>query len=156
MYLDDIEHPTWLCRVLYSIYFVVLKFMNEMNQHSTRFYVMLAPFCFMYSVFSFLNQSDLIIAYSPAAQAQLRRVFFCTRLDMVQTLFSTNIDSVITCVFLGIRQVNHWYCVYLFLCIYVFICHPHVSFFILLEKLLIVHLYNRHLQLVLLFLFVFF
>ena len=75
MYLDDIKHPTWLCRVDYSVYFVVLKFMNEMNQHSTRFYVMLAPFCFLYSAFNFSNQRDLIIAYSLAAQAHLQSVY---------------------------------------------------------------------------------
>ena len=75
MYSDDIKHPTWLCRVDYSVDFVVLKFMNEMFQHCTRFYVMLAPFCFLYSALNFSNQRDLLFAYSLAAQAKLQSVY---------------------------------------------------------------------------------
>ena len=75
MYLDDIKHPTWLCRVDYTIYFVVPKFMNEMNQQSTRFYVILTQFCFLFSAFVFLIQRDLIFAYSLAAQAHLQSVY---------------------------------------------------------------------------------
>ena len=74
-YLDVIKHPISLCRVNYSVYFVVLKFMSEMNQHRTRFYVMLAPFCFMYSALNFSNQRDLRTAYSLAAEAHLQSVY---------------------------------------------------------------------------------
>ena len=75
MYLDDNKHLTWLCRLDYSVYFLVLKFMNKMNQHSTQCYVMLLPFCFIYSAFDFPNQRDLIVAYSLAAQAHLQSVY---------------------------------------------------------------------------------
>ena len=74
MNLDDIKHRTWLCRVDYAVYFVVLKFMNEMKQHTTRFYVILTPFCFLCSALIFLHQSELLIACSLAAQAQLQCV----------------------------------------------------------------------------------
>ena len=95
MYLDNIKHPNWLCRVDYSVYFVVLKFMNVMNQNNTRFYVILAPFCFMYSSFNFLNQSESIIA----GQALLQSVYFtseyiCFKPHSLQTMI-----SIITCVF---------------------------------------------------------
>ena len=75
MYLENIKHPTWLRRVDFTVYFVVLKFMSAMNQHSTRFYVRLAPFCFMYSAFNFSNQRNLIIAYSLAAQAHPQSLY---------------------------------------------------------------------------------
>ena len=75
MYSDVIKHPTWLCRVNYSVYFVVFKFMSEMNQHSFRFYVILAPFRFMYCAFNFSNQRDLIITYSLTAQAHLQSLY---------------------------------------------------------------------------------
>ena len=77
MYLDEIhgiKHLTWLCRVDRTLYFVEFNFMSKMNPHTTRFYVILTPFCFLYSVFTFLNQRDLIAAYSLAAQAHLQSV----------------------------------------------------------------------------------
>ena len=54
MYLDDIKHPTWLCRDDLTDYFVVLKFMNEMNEHTNQFFAILTPFCFLYPASFFL------------------------------------------------------------------------------------------------------
>ena len=82
MYLDGIlgiKHLTWLCQVDYKVYFVVFKLLNEINPHTTRFFVILTPFSFLYSTIIFLNQGNLLIAYSLSAQAHLQSVLHQAR-----------------------------------------------------------------------------
>lgn len=69
MYLDDIKHLTWLCRVDYKVYFVVLIFMNVMNLNNTRFYVNLTPFLLHVFCIQFLNQRELILATQDILQS---------------------------------------------------------------------------------------
>ena len=58
-----------------QFFFVGLKLMNKMNPYITRFYVILTLFCLSYPALNFLNQRDLMVAYSLAAQTHFQMAF---------------------------------------------------------------------------------
>ena len=120
MHLDGIKHRTWLCRVDYTVYFVVHKFLNVMNQHSIRFYVNLALFRFTYSAFNFLNQLELIDAYSLAAQTHLQSVYLHQARYGPDHLLYKRWFLHNLCVFLTPSALLVW-CKFIFVYLYIYV-----------------------------------